>query len=85
MITPIRKNILVKPVAADTISTGGIFIPDTAQVDSDRVEVIAVGSQVKKVKPGQMVFRKHHLGTEIFDNDVKYLLLDEESILAISN
>lgn len=41
--TPIEDRVLVRPLAAETVSASGIVLPDSAQEKPNRGEVLAVG------------------------------------------
>jgi len=88
MIKPIRDNILVKPFEADSISEGGIFIPDSAKAVSNKVEVVAVGEgtlkKPMKLKPGMIGFRTKDWGTEVIVENEIHFLMNQDAILAIN-
>ena len=46
-ITPLHDRVIVRPAAAETISAGGIYIPDTAKEKPQRGTVISVGTGKK--------------------------------------
>ena len=54
---PIRSNVLAKPYPPDEISDGGIFIPESARSESNKMLIIAVGNGTKD-RP--MKFKKGH-------------------------
>lgn len=90
-IQPIGDRILVKRVESVT-KKGGIIIPDTAKEKPMEAEVIEVGTgklmkdgkrQPFDVKKGDRVIIEKYSGTEVTIDDAEYLLLREDSILAI--
>lgn len=87
MIQPIRNNVLVKCFESSGVSEGGIFIPETAMIDSNKVQVVAVGNGTAKKpmkrKVGDIGFRVKDWGQEIYDNGEKYYLMDESAIIAL--
>lgn len=93
-ITPLADRVLVKPLEPKEVKKGGIIIPDTAQEKPQEGEVIAVGKGKTtedgkvvpmEVKVGDKVLYGKYAGTEIKINDVEYLIMREEDILAIVN
>jgi chaperonin GroES len=86
MIQPIRNNVLVKCFAGDSISEGGIIVPDAFKKDSNKVEIVAVGNGTKKkpmrLKKGDIGYRVKDWGTEVIDNGQKYYLMDDSAIIA---
>jgi chaperonin GroES len=70
---------------------GGIIIPDTAKEKPQEGEVVAVGKGrvnekgervAPEVKKGDKVLFRKYSGTEINIADEKYLILQENEILA---
>ena len=56
-VKPLADRVLVKQVAAETKTAGGLIIPDTAQEKTQQAVVEAVGPGTEKekfiVKPGE--------------------------------
>jgi chaperonin GroES len=91
-LTPLGNNVIVKPVAEETVSKGGIIIPDTAKEKPHEGEIIAAGpGKVNKtgnlmpmaVKIGDRIIYAKYTGSEIKINDEKYLIMPESDILAL--
>ena len=89
---PLYDRVLVKRVEAETRSSGGLFIPETAKEKPQQAEVIAVGQgritksgEVREltVKPGDTVLFAKYSGNEIKIDGAEHLILREEDILAI--
>ena len=90
-IVPLGDKVVVKRQEAETTTSGGIVLPDSAQDKPQRGEVIAVGDgHVKSdgtklplsVKPGDNVLFQSYGPEEIKLGDDEYLLLRESDILA---
>ena len=90
-IKPLADRVLVKPVDEAEVKKGGIIIPDTAKEKPQEGEVIAVGKGrvtskgeriALEVKKGDKVLFRKYSGTEINVEDKKYLILQENEILA---
>ena len=89
-IRPLHDRILIKRIAEQETVRGGIIIPDTAKEKPQEGEVIAVGAgKIEKgqrvpmdVKVGDRVLFGKYSGTDIKIEDVEYLILREEEILA---
>lgn len=91
-IQPLADRIVVKVLAAEEITKGGIVLPSTAQEKPQEAEVIAVGKGkisnegkviAPEVKVGDKVLFGKYSGTEIKMDGKEYLILKEEDILAI--
>jgi chaperonin GroES len=92
-LSPIGGNILVKATSNEKISASGIVLPDTVSAEKpQKGKVIALGtgkisSDGKKiafnVKVGDEVIFKKYSPDEIEIDGEEYLIMDEDSILAI--
>ncbi|TWT64086.1 MULTISPECIES: co-chaperone GroES [Rubinisphaera] len=90
-IVPLGDKVVLKRQEAETTTSGGIVLPDSAQNKPQRGEVIAIGDgHVKSdgtkipltVKEGDKVIFSSYAGDEIKVGDEDYLLLRESDILA---
>lgn len=86
-IKPLADRVLVRPVAAEEKTVGGIIIPDTAKEKPLKGEVIAVGNGTKDedmiVKAKDQVLYGKYAGTEIELDGETYLIMRQSDILAI--
>ena len=86
-ITPLSDRVLIEPVAAETQTASGIFIPDTAKEKPQKGTVVAVGKGTKDhdmtVQPGDTVLYGKYAGTELKLEGKDYLIMREDDILAI--
>ena len=90
-IQPLGERILVKPIAREEISRGGIVLPDTIKEKPQEGEVMAVGEGKRNdqgeripmdIKVGDIVIYAKYGGTEIKVEDDDYIILRESDILA---
>ncbi len=91
-IRPLQDRIIVKRLAEEEKTKGGIIIPDTAKEKPLEGSVIAVGNgrilEDGKVRPldikkGDKVLFGKYAGTEIKIDGVEHLILREEDVLAV--
>jgi chaperonin GroES len=86
-IKPLSDRVLIEPVAAETQTASGIFIPDTAKEKPQKGTVVAVGNGNKDhemtVKIGDTVLYGKYAGTELKLEGKDYLMMREDDILAI--
>jgi len=86
-LKPLADRVLVEPAPAETKTTGGIIIPDTAKEKPMRGKVIAAGKgkpdEPMTVKAGDMVLYGKYAGTEINVDGKEYLIMRESDIYAI--
>ncbi len=90
-VTPLHDRVLVRPSQPESVTAGGIIIPDTAQEKSMRGEVVAAGpgkiTEDGKVLPLQVKVGDHVLygkyaGSELSVNGEDLLLMREGDIMA---
>jgi chaperonin GroES len=89
-VHPLEDRVMVRPDEAETITAGGIVLPDTAQEAPTRGKVIAVGpgklNKVGKriptsVKPGDTVIYGKYSGSDIKTGGQEYKILRESDLL----
>jgi chaperonin GroES len=83
-VKPLGDRILVKLIAEQERTQGGIYIPDTAKDKPQTGEVVAVGDgEEVKVKVGQKVLFAKFAGTEVKLGSEDHLLLSMDDVLAV--
>ncbi len=86
-IKPLSDRVLVEPMAAETKTASGLYIPETAKEKPQQGKVVAVGSGKKDhemtVKVGDTVLYGKYSGTELKLEGADYLMMREDDILAI--
>ena len=89
---PLHDRVLVRRVAAEEKTAGGIIIPDTAKEKPQEGEVLAVGAgtvneqgQVRPldVKAGDRILFGKWSGTEVKVDGEDLLIMKESDILGI--
>ncbi|MCL4130578.1 UNVERIFIED_CONTAM: hypothetical protein GTU68_051675 [Idotea baltica] len=79
-LRPLHDRLIVKRIAEDDVSKGGIIIPDSAKEKPQRGEVVAVG---KDVKAGDTVLFGKYAGTEVKIETEDRLIMREDDVLAV--
>ncbi len=83
-IKPIGKRLLVKPLKMEEKTSSGIILPGSEnKTIPNKGEVIALGD-TNEIKLGEKVIYKKFSGTEIVDYEEKYLILEIEDVLAVT-
>jgi chaperonin GroES len=91
-IRPLQDRVIVKRLAEEEKTKGGIFIPDSAKEKPQRGEVVAVGrgkvaddgKLIKlDVKAGDRILFSKYAGTEVKIEDEEHLIMREDDILGI--
>jgi chaperonin GroES len=87
---PLHDRIVIKRIEAESKSTGGIIIPDTAKEKPQQGEVVAVGPGGRDesgklipidVKAGDRVLFGKWSGTEVKIEDQEYLIMKESDVM----
>ncbi|MBB3047411.1 chaperonin GroES [Litorivivens lipolytica] len=91
-IKPLYDRVVVKRLAAETTTKGGIVIPDKAAEKSTQGEVVAVGDgallnngelRALSVKAGDRVLFGQYAGSEVKIDGEDYLIIKESEIFAV--
>ncbi len=92
MLQPLGNRVLVEPSEAEEKSTGGILLPESAQEAPAEGKVIAVGPgrllddgerAEMSIEEGDIVIYRKYGGTDITVDGTDYVLVDEDSVLAV--
>ncbi len=91
-IRPLQDRILVRRVAEEEKTKGGIIIPDTAKEKPQEGKVIAVGNgkvnedgklQPLDVKKGDRILFSKYSGTEVQIEGEEHLIIREDDVLGV--
>ena len=86
-IKPLADRVVIEPLAAETKTASGIYIPDSAKEKPQQGKVMAVGKGTKDepttVKVGDTVLYGKYAGTELKLDGGDYLIMRESDIFAI--
>mgnify|MGYP002851463537 CR=1 FL=1 len=91
-VRPLEDRILIKPVEAETMTTSGIYLPESAKEKPMKGKVVAMGpgkllDNGERVKPGvkkgdTVVYGKYS-GTEVEIKNVNHLIMRESELLGV--
>ena len=94
-LRPLGDHVVVKRVETESVSKGGIILPDTSKEKSLEAQVVAVGPGLGQgedgnpeplpIKPGDRVPLTKWAGNEIKLDGVEHVILRAEDILAVVN
>ena len=86
-IKPLADRVLIEPAAAETQTSSGLYIPDTAKEKPQKGIVVAVGPGTKEdpvtLSVGDTVLYWKYAGTELQHDGKDFLIMKENDILAI--
>lgn len=92
MLRPLGNRVLVRRLEAEETLKGGIILPDSAKKKQEQAEVVAIGAgKTDKngalvpmpVKVGDTILMEKYSGQEITLDDVDYVILRADDIVAI--
>ena len=88
---PMADRVVIEPLESDEqVSSGGIYIPDTAKEKPQEGKVVAVGPGKLtddgkrlpvEVEVGDVVVFSKYGGTEYREGDVEYMVLRDDDVL----
>ena len=93
-VRPLHDRILVRRMAEEEKTAGGLFIPDTAKEKPQKGEIMATGkgrltedgkTLPLEVKAGDKVLFSKYAGTELKLNGEEFIMMREEDVLGIFN
>jgi chaperonin GroES len=91
-IRPLADKVLVEPLEAETMTRGGIVLPDSAKEKPQKGKIVSVGDgkvlddeTVRKlqVKKGDFVLFTSYAGTDVKIDGKEYLIMSESDIMAV--
>ena len=88
---PLGNRVVIEPIESDEqMSSGGIYIPDTAKEKPQDGRVVAIGPGrltddgkriPMEIAVGDTVVYSKYAGTEYKEGEIEYLVLREDDIL----
>ena len=91
-IRPLADRVIVQRLEAESVTSGGIVLPDSAKEKPQRGKVVSVGKgkvledgslSKMHVKKGNSVLFASYAGTEVKIDGKEYLIMNESDIMAI--
>jgi len=91
-LRPLQDRIVVKRVAEETTTKGGIIIPDTAKEKPAEGKVVAVGNGkvaddgkriALEIKTGDRILFGKYSGSEVKIDGDEFLIMREDDVLGV--
>ncbi len=91
-LKPLADRLVIEPVEQEEVTTGGIFLPETAKEKPQQGKVVAAGPGrtdddgqrvAMEVKVGDRVLYARYSGTEVKLDSKRLLIMRENDVLAI--
>ena len=84
---PILNQILFKPLPANEVTEGGLFVPEAYRAVNNKGKIVGVGRGTSKrpmgLKEGMIGYRVKDWGTEVIIDNELHFLMDDKAIIAI--
>lgn len=81
-IQPLGDYVVAQAEEAATKTASGLYLPGGAQEKPKVANIVAVGKEVKSLKPGDKIIYKSYSQTDIKLDGIEYILVKEEDVLA---
>lgn len=81
-IKPLADRVVAVREAAATKTASGLYLPDSSKEKPILAVIEAVGPDVKALKKGDRIVYKEYSTTELTVNNIEYLIVKEEDVLA---
>lgn len=84
-IEPMGARVLVRPLEKETMTKSGLVLPETAKEKPQQGVVEALGTEEEMLTDlavGDKVLYAKYTGTEVEVEGIKYLVLEENDVLA---
>ena len=91
-LQPMGERIVIQRVESEETTAGGIVLPDSAREKPARGTVVAIGSgkllddgsrASSQLQDGEQVLLSSYAGENVEIDDVEYLLMREDDVLAV--
>lgn len=80
---PLGRRILVREVPSPDRSISGIILPDGTKQDNREGVIQEIGEAVLSVEAGDCILFGKWVGSEIYIQDKKYILIQEQDVFGI--
>jgi len=90
-LVPLGDRVVLKQLEAEETTKSGIVLPGSSKEKPQQAEVVAVGpggmvdgKEIKmEVKAGDQVIYSKYAGTEVKVDEVEYIIVKQNDILAV--
>jgi chaperonin GroES len=81
-LQPLADNIVAQNEEAENKTASGLYLPEQATEKPKTAKVLSVGKDVKNIKVDDRIVYKSYSTTEVKINNVDYVIVKEEDVLA---
>jgi co-chaperonin GroES (HSP10) len=83
MLRPIKKNIIVKIIDKEKVTTSGIILKSADPAEVSRAEVIAIGTDVTLIEVGQEILPNWNQARPSKFDDEDFFVVSEDDVVLI--
>ena len=82
---PLHNRVIISATPPETVSLGGIIIPDAAKEQQNKGYIMAIGTRIENpaVQVGRIAAYGEYAGVEIEHDGREYLMMRETDLLYI--
>ncbi len=83
-LEPLTDHIVAQNEEPQSVTKSGIYIPTDGNSEKPKIcKVLAVGKGVKNIKVNDRIVYKSYSSTEVKLDNLEYIIVKEEDVLAI--
>ena len=83
-LVPLGDRLVIKQVVAEETTKSGIVLPGQTKEKPQEATIVAVGKDVKEeLNVGDTVIYSKYSGNNVKVDDVEYIIVKEEDVLAV--
>ena len=83
MLKPIKKNVIVKAIEKEKVSSGGIILADVDREAATKGQVIAIGTDVTEVQVDGIVLPNWQKAKKSKFDDQEFWVIHEDDIILV--
>lgn len=83
ILKPIKKNIIVKVIEKEKVTTGGIILKSADPAEVSKGTVVAIGADVTLIEVGQLILPNWNKAQKTKFDDEDYFIVNEDEVVLI--
>lgn len=83
MLKPIKKNLLVKIIEKEKVTTGGIILKSADPEEVSKGEVISIGPEVTLIEVNQFILPNWNKAVPVKFEGEDYFIVNEDDVVLI--
>lgn len=83
MLKPIKKNVIVKAIEKEKVSSGGIILADVDREAATKGQVVAIGKEVTEVQVDEVILPNWQKAKKSKFDDQEFWVIHEDEIILV--